>query len=451
MENQKTNLAKEVSALIEQKNYGKIKKILPSHPEDIAYLISELNFSPHKLFVFRLVPYEKAVDVFKHLSTEEEEQILTGLNSKEITDILNQMSPDDRTELFDELPAELAKKFINFLLPEKRQIAIELLNYPHDSVGRLITPDFVQLFATMSVEDALAHIRRVGLRKETVYHCYVLDSTKRLIGIVSLKKIVLAKPNTKISQIMSQDVISVPASTDKEEAVDVFKRYDLIVLPVLDNNNKLLGIVTFDDLVDVLEEETTEDFEKAAAVLPVDKPYLDANFFELIWKRSFWLIVLVVLESTSSLVIKSYGPLIQKWIALTFFLPVLIATGGNAGIQSAMIVIRGLTVKNISVKDFFKVVFRESLLGLSIGLILALVGIIRVILQEGGQWALSVSVGVSMGITVLFSAMIGAALPMIFRRFKVDPALMSGPMITTIVDVCGVFIYFQIAALILGL
>ncbi|MCF7873422.1 MAG: magnesium transporter [Candidatus Omnitrophica bacterium] len=451
MENQKTNLAKEVSQLIDRRNYGKIKKILPFHPEDIAHLISELNFSSHKLFVFRLVPYDKAVDVFEHLPVEEEEQILTGLNSNEITDILNEMSPDDRTELFDELPAELAKKFINFLSAQKRQVAIELLNYPHDSVGRLITPDFVQLFEGMSVEDALTHIRNVGLRKETVYHCYVLDNSKKLIGIVSLKKIVLAKPNTKISQILSKDVISVSAFTDKEEAADVFKRYDLIVLPVLDNNNKLLGIVTFDDLVDVLEEETTEDFEKAAAVLPVDKPYMDANFFELLWKRSFWLIVLVVFESTSSLVIKSYGPLIQKWIALTFFLPILIATGGNAGIQSAMMIIRGLTIKNISVKDFFKVIFRESLLGLSIGFILALVGIARVLLQEGNQWALSVSVGVSMGVTVLFSAMIGAALPMIFRKLKLDPAFMSGPMITTIVDICGVFIYFQIAALILGI
>lgn len=451
MENQKTDLAKEVSKLIDQKEYGKIKEILPFHPEDIAHLISELTFPSHKLFVFRLVPYEKAVDVFEHLPVEEEEQILTGLNSSEITEILNEMSPDDRTELFDELPAELAKKFINFLSAQKRQVAIELLNYPHDSVGRLITPDFVQLFEGMSVKEALTHIRNVGLHKETVYHCYVLGSSKKLIGIVSLKKIVLAQPNTKISQIMSKDVISVSAFTDKEEAADVFKRYDLIVLPVLDNNNKLLGIVTFDDLVDVLEEETTEDFEKTAAVLPVDKPYMDAGFFDLLWKRSFWLVVLVILESTSSLVIKNYGPLIQKWIALTFFLPILIATGGNAGIQSAMMIIRGLTIKDISVKDFFRVIFRESLLGISIGLILALVGIARVLLQEGNQWALGVSVGVSMGITVLFSAMIGAALPMIFRKFKLDPALMSGPLITTIVDVCGVFIYFQIASMILGL
>lgn len=248
---------------------------------------------------------------------------------------------------------------------------------------------------------------------------------------------------------MFKDVIKVTALTDQEEAANLFKDYDLIVLPVVDNNNKLLGIVTFDDLVDVLEEEATEDFEKIAAVVPVEKPYMEASFFELIWKRSFWLIVLVVLESASSLVMKNYGGVIQRWVALTFFLPVLIATGGNAGMQSAMMIIRGLTTHDIGIKDFFKVVFRESLLGLSIGVILAVVGLIRVIVQEGSG-ILSISVGVAMGATVMFAAVFGAALPIIFRKLRLDPALMSGPLITTIVDVIGVFIYFQIAIWLLG-
>jgi len=444
-------LAKKTDRLIKEKKYGEIKKLIPMHPEDIAELISQLLSAAHKLLVFRLVPYEKAVDVFEHLPTEEEEEILKTLSSNEIKDILNEMSPDDRTELFEEMPAELVKRFINLLSPEERNIAIEILNYPQHSVGRLITPDFVQLYEDISVEEALNDIRRVGIKKETIYHSYVLDIEKKLIGIVSLKKLVLATPQTKISQIMFKDVKKVTAYTDKEEAANIFKRYDLLVLPVVDNNNKLLGIVTFDDLVDVLEEETTEDFEKIAAVLPVDKPYMEAGFFELIWKRSFWLIVLVVLESISSLVMKNYSGVIQHWIALTFFLPVLIATGGNAGMQSAMIIIRGLTTGDIGVKDFFKVVFRESLLGFSIGVILAVVGLIRVALQEGGEWILSVSVGAAMGCTVMFAAMIGAALPIIFRKLKLDPALMSGPLITTIVDVAGIFIYFQIALFMLGL
>lgn len=445
----KKNLVKKIENLIREKKYPDIKKILPLHPEDIAELIDKLSTSAYKLFVFRLVPYNKAVDVFECLSTEEEEEMLKTLTGQEIREILNEMSPDDRTELFEEMPAELVKKFINLLSPEERKVAVEILNYPPECVGRLLTPDFVQLYEGMSVEEALAHIKKVGIKKETVYYSYVLDNETKLIGIVSLKKLVLADSATKISEIMYKDVIKVSALTDQEEAANLFKHYDLLVLPVVDNNNKLLGIVTFDDLVDVLEEETTEDFEKIAAVVPVEKPYMEASFFELLWKRSFWLIVLVVLSSASSLVMKNYGGVIQRWISLTFFLPILIATGGNAGMQSAMMVIRGLTTGDIGIKDFFKVVFRESFLGFSLGVILAIVGLIRVIVQEG-DGMLSISVGVAMGFTVMFAAIIGAALPIIFRRLRLDPALMSGPLITTIIDVAGVFIYFRIALFLLG-
>jgi len=445
----KKDSVKKIENLIQERKYSDIKKILPLHPEDIAELIGKLPTSAYKLFVFRLVSYDKAVDVFECLSTEEEEDMLKTLSSREIREILNEMSPDDRTELFEEMPAELVKKFVNLLSPEERKIAVEILNYPPECVGRLLTPDFVQLYEDMSVEEALAHIKKVGIEKETVYYSYVLDKEIKLIGIVSLKKLVLSDSATKISEIMSKDVIKVSALTDQEEAANLFKRYDLLVLPVVDSNNKLLGIVTFDDLVDVLEEEVTEDFEKIAAVLPVEKPYMEASFFELLWKRSFWLIVLVVLSSASSLIMKNYDGIIQRCISLTFFLPILIATGGNAGMQSAMMVIRGLTTGDIGIKDFFKVVFRESLLGFSLGVILAIIGLIRVIIQEG-DGLLSISVGVAIGFTVMFAAIIGAALPIIFRKLRLDPALMSGPLITTIVDVAGIFIYFRIALLLLG-
>lgn len=445
----KMNLVNKIKTLIQEKKYGDIKMLLPLHPEDIAELIDKLPTPAYKLFVFRLVPYDKAIDVFECLSTEEEEDMLKTLSSQEIREILNEMSPDDRTELFEEMPAELVKKFVNLLSPEERKIAVQILNYPPECVGRLLTPDFVQLYEDMNVEAALAHIKKVGIEKETVYYSYVLDKETKLIGIVSLKKLVLSDSATKISEIMYKDVIKVSALTDQEEAANLFKRYDLIVLPVVDSNNKLLGIVTFDDLVDVLEEETTEDFEKIAAVLPFEKPYMEASFFELLWKRSFWLIVLVVLSSASSLIMKNYDGVIQRWISLTFFLPILIATGGNAGMQSAMMIIRGLTTGDIGIKDFFKVVFRESLLGFSLGVILAIVGLIRVIIQEG-DGLLSISVGVAIGFTVMFAAIIGAALPIIFRKLRLDPALMSGPLITTIVDVAGIFIYFRIALLLLG-
>lgn len=447
----KKDLAQEIEKLIQGRNYSDIKGLLPLHPEDIAGLITKLSTPTYKLLVFRLVSYDKAIDVFESLSTEEEEEMLKTLSSQETKSILNEMSPDDRTELFEEMPAELVKRFINLLSPEEREIAVEILDYPDSCIGRLITPDFVKLYEHMRVDEAIAHIRNVGITKETIYHCYVLNANNKLIGIVSLKKLVLALPDTKISKLMFKNVIKVDAFTDQEAAANIFKHYDLLVLPVVDNTDKILGIVTFDDLVDVLEEEATEDFEKIAAVVPVEKPYMEASFFELIWKRSFWLIVLVVLESAASLVMKSHQVLIQQWVQLTFFLPILIATGGNAGTQSAMMVIRGLTTGDITIKDFFKVIFRESILGFSIGLILAIVGLLRVIIQEGNQWLLSISVGIAMGFTVMIAAVIGAALPLLCRRLKLDPALMSGPLIATIVDVVGIFIYFKIALLILQL
>ncbi len=438
------NLVGKIEKLIKERKFYQIKELLPPHPEDLANLISGIRKPSYKLFIFRMIPHDRAVEAFEYLPVDEQEALLNSLTNQEVRSILNDMSPDDRTELFEEMPAELVKKFISYLSSEERKLAGEILNYPPNSVGRLITPDFVQLYEDMKVKDALQHIRKVGLSKETIYHCYVLDKEKRLKGVVSLKRLVLMDPEAKISEVMFKEVIKVNVYTDKEEAANIFKRYDLIVLPVVDNNDKLVGIVTFDDLVDVLEDEATEDFERIAAILPVERPYMEAGFFSVVWKRSFWLIVLVLLESISSLVIQKYSQTIQKWVALSFFIPILIDTGGNAGTQSATIIIRSLAIGEVRVKDFFKIIFRESLVGLFIGGIIALVGAIRVLLQQN-NWILSVSVGFSMGITIFLAAIVGGVLPLVFKKLKLDPALMSGPLITTIVDVLGIFIYFQVA------
>lgn len=441
-------LARDIEKLIQDRHFADIKKLLPNHPEDIASLFSFLGNPSHKLFILRLMPPDRAVDLFEYLPQEEQEELLKSLNKQEIATLLNEMSADDRTELFEEMPAELAKKFINYLSPQERTIALKLLNYPEDTVGRLITPDFVQLFEDMTVEEALAHIKAVGVEKETVYHGYVLDREKKLKGVVSLKRMVLADRQAIVKDIMFPQVIKVKATTDQEEAANIFKKYDLIALPVVDHNDKLLGIVTFDDLVDVLEAEVTEDFERIAAVLPVEGPYLEAGFFNVVWKRSFWLIVLAVFESISGFVLQRYGAAIAQWVELTFFLPVLVAAGGNAGTQSATIVIRSLATGDISARDFIKVIFRESLIGIAIGIILAVVGVLRVFMQQQ-NWMVSFSVGISMGLTIMLAAVVGASLPLISRWLKSDPAVMSGPLITTIVDVVGIFIYFEIARMIL--
>ncbi|MFC1514663.1 magnesium transporter [Candidatus Omnitrophota bacterium] len=444
-------IAPEVNRLIGEKRFDEIKKIIqPLRAEDIATLISEIEESSGKILVFRLIPADKIIDVFENLDPDPQKDILSALSDEKAREILNEMAPDERTELFEEIPGELVKKFLNLLTPHERSISTELLGYPPESVGRLVTPEFVQLYESMTVAKALEHIRAVGLSTEIIYHCYVLDQAKQLIGFVSLKKLVLADPQKKISEVMKRDVIKVNVYTDREEAAQIFKKYDLLALPVVDSNNKLLGIVTFDDFVDVLEAEATEDFEKIAAVLPVDKPYMEAGFFEIVWKRSFWLLVLLALESLSGFVLSNYSATITRTVALTFFLPILIGTGGNAGTQSATVIIRSLATGQIQPFEFFRVVLREAGIGVLLGVILAVFGLIRAFLQQGDWW-LSMAVGISMGITIVLSTTVGASLPLIFRRFKVDPALMSGPLITTIVDVVGIAIYFEIAQVLLRL
>ena len=439
----------DIQQFVSEGNLKEIKEIIrQSHHEDVASMISRLENVHDKVVVYRLVPTSKSLDVFESLDPEEQQQILSELSNVASKRLLNEMAPDERTELLEELPATLVKKFINMLSIEERRMAVAILGYPENSAGRLITSEFVQLYEFMSVQDAFEHIRKVGLNKETIYHCYVLDAEKRLIGVVSLRTLVVSSPEEKIKTLMDTEVISVNVKTDQEEAAHIFQKYDLISLPVVDNQNRLVGIVTFDDFVDVLEEEATEDFERMAAVLPVDKPYLDTKMHDMVWKRSVWLLILVALESISGLVLAHYEPIISHMIALTFFLPVLIGTAGNAGTQSATLIIRGLATNEIRVSDFFRVVLKESAIGVLMGLVLAVFGVARAFLQQG-NWPLSFSVGIAMGLTIVISTTVGASLPIIFRKFKIDPALMSGPMITTIVDIAGIAIYFEIATLLL--
>jgi len=437
-------IIKKAEELITQRKLSELKEIIPQHPEDIAYFISHLFNPSWKMIVFRMIPPDTAVEVFMSFPVEEQEKMLEDLTTSEIRTILNEMSVDDRTGLFEEMPAELVKKFMSYLYYEEREIAQQILNYPENSVGRLMTPDFVQLYEDMTVEAALEHIKQIGLKTETIYHAYVLNAERKLIGVVSLKKIVLAQAGALIKDIMFRDVKKINVYRDQEEALGIFKKYDLLALPVIDNNEKLLGIITFDDLVDVIDEEATEDFQRIAAVVPIEEPYLETNLFNILWKRSFWLILLVILGSASGFILQKFQLTIQKWIALSFFLPMLVDTAGNAGTQSSTIVIRSLAVGEIKINDFLKVALRESMLGILLGGILALACILRVFFQEY-NWGLSLSVGLSMGLTVIISAVIGASLPIILKKIKLDPALMSGPLLTTIIDILGITIYFWIA------
>ncbi|MFA5338181.1 MAG: magnesium transporter [Candidatus Omnitrophota bacterium] len=444
----KNNTIVELENLLKQKKFAELKKILQKDSQYIPDLMSRISSLPLKIMVFRMAPKEIAAEIFIKFSAKEQLQMLEDMTSGEAQAILNEMPVDERTALFEEMPAEIVKKLMLFLYYDQRDITRKILNYPEDSVGRLMTPSFIQLYENMTANTAIEHIRKFGLKKETIYYCYVLDFEGKLKGIASLKNIILAHPETLIKDIMFQNAISVNVYEDKERVTHIFKEHDLLAIPVVNNEGKLLGIVTFDDLVDVMDDETTEDFQKIAAVLPIEKSYLEASLFSIFYKRSFWLIFLIILGSLSGFVIQTFQPTIQKWIALSFFLPMLIATAGNAGTQSATIVIRGLATEEIKIRDFLKVITRESILGILLGGILALTCIFRVFFQEY-NWALSLSVGISMGLTVIISAIIGACLPILLNKIKLDPALMSGPLLTTIIDIVGIVIYFNMAGFIL--
>ena len=444
----KNNTIVKLESLLKQKKFAELKKILQQDSQYISDLMFRISSLPLKIMVFRMAPKEIAAEIFIKFSAKEQLQMLEDMTSGEAQAILNEMPVDERTALFEEMPAEIVKKLMLFLYYDQRDITRKILNYPEDSVGRLMTPSFIQLYENMTADTAIGHIRKFGLKKETIYYCYVLDLEGKLKGIASRKNIILAHPETLIRDIMFQNAISVNVYEDKEKVTHIFKEHDLLAIPVVNNDNKLLGIVTFDDLADVMDDEATEDFQKIAAVLPMEKSYLEAGLFSIFYKRSFWLIVLIILGSLSGFVIQAFQPAIQKWIALSFFLPMLVATAGNAGTQSATIVIRGLATEEIKIRDFLKVITRESILGILLGGILALTCIFRVFFQEY-NWALSLSVGISMGLTVIISAVTGASLPILLNKIKMDPALMSGPLLTTIIDIVGIVIYFNMAGFIL--
>lgn len=434
----------EVSLHIERKQYPELKRILAGlFPQDIAEVIGELD-NGQKGIAFRLLSKELAIDVFEHLSRSEQEQLLYSFSDAKIKEILEEMSPDDRTELLEELPAKVVKKWIVLLSPEERTIIHTLLNYPEDSVGRLLTPDFVDLRQDMTARKAIKRVRRVGQDKETVFYLYVIDEHRTLVGILSLRDLVLAQPNTLITDIMDQDVVAVRANEDQEVAASLAQKYDLIALPVIDSENRLVGIVTIDDLVDVIEEEATEDFHKMAAITPTEEEYFETGIVRLMSRRVIWLILLLFTGGISGSIMKAYSGTIEVVVALTFFIPMLLGTFGNSGAQSATLIIRAIATGEIESDDFVKVIQREVGVGLMLGIILGFFGFLRVYISQHDFW-LSLATGLTFLCALVLATFAGSSLPMLFKKLRLDPAVLAGPSITTIMDVMGLIIYFEMA------
>ncbi|MEA3508177.1 MAG: magnesium transporter, partial [Synergistota bacterium] len=417
-------------------------------PADISDFLAETT-PVKRVLLFRLLSKELAIDVFEYMEGSEREDLLNSFTDKEAAEIIEEMSDDDRTALLDELPAKTVKKLLLHLSPEERGVANRLLNYPDDSAGRVMTPEYIDLKADMTVADSLQHIRKNARSKETIYTCFVMDSKRRLIGVVDLEDLILAQPETPVDDVMDSDPVSATTTMDQEEVAQVMSRYDLHAVPVTDLEGRLVGIVTFDDVLDILEEEATEDFERMAGIQPVEERYLDIGVITLARKRFMWLLICILAETITSSVLKNYSLAMESVVALTFFIPLLIGTGGNAGTQSATLVIRGMTLGDIEWKNLGSVFLRETATGLLLGVALAVLAMGRAYMIGAGM-GVAITVALALVAVVLLGNLAGVLLPVVARVVRIDPAIMSGPFITTVVDVVGLIIYFEIAHRVLG-
>jgi magnesium transporter len=433
-----------IQGLIERKDLFKLKTMLTDViPLDIIELIRPLEVGDRAL-VFPLLNKETAAEVFSHLEHEDQENLLAQFGMEKIKEIIEEMDPDDITELFDELPDEMVKRLIRLLPAVDRKVVNRLLNYPEESAGRLMTPEFIELDKDSTAEKSINKIRTIGLDKETIYYSYVIDNKGFLIGIVSLKDLLLAKPGTRTEDIMTTNFVSVNTTDDQEEVARVLTKYDLNALPVVDKDKKLVGIITVDDVVDVIHEEATEDFHKMAGIEAHDDPYFSTKFFTQGRKRVIWLIILLVASFLSSTVLKNFSGILQAVIPLAFFIPMLTGTCGNTGMQSATLIIRGLATGEIVIKDFLKLFFREIFMGGFLGVILGAFSFLRARFIDTDPF-IGIVVGIAVFSSVLAANIIGTLLPLILKKIKIDPAISAGPFISTIVDVTTLLIYFEIA------
>jgi len=437
--------------LIEEKNYSELKlELRHIRSVDMAYILEELN-ERDTLLVFRLLPKGIAAEVFSYLSTEKQAELSSLVDEKELSDILDELFFDDKIDYLEEMPANVVKKILKNTSEMERKLINQFLMYPDYSAGSLMTIEFVDLKKEMLAKDALARIRKIAPDKETIYTCYAIDEERHLEGTVTLKDIVLAGDNVKIENIMQKNPIYVKTHDDQEDVADIFKKYDLLAVPVVDNEKRLVGIITIDDVVDVIEQEATEDFYRMAAVQPSEESYLNTGVFTLARKRIVWLFVLMISSTLSGFIIQRYELALKSVVALAVFIPMLMDTGGNAGSQASTVVIRGLVLGEIEIKDILKVVWKEARIASISGVLLAFVNFIRVYFIQGYSLAISLTVSITIVLTIVVAKVVGGMLPIIAQKLKLDPAMMASPLITTIVDTTTLAIYFTLAVWIIGI
>lgn len=429
--------------LLSSKEYKKAQNVLTQNNAiDNAKLLESLD-PKDCAFAFRLIPKDEASKVFSCMSSSMQAHLVDLFTQSELKEVIDSIYMDDTVDLLEDLPANLVKRILASVDPQKRNIINKLCKYPEDSAGSIMTIEYVSLRKDMTVQEALDHIKATGIHKETIYTCYVLEN-KKLLGIVSAKSLITSNRDTKIEKLMNKNIISVQTHTDQEEVAKLFRKYDLIAMPVLDSENCFVGIVTFDDVMDVMIDETNEDISKMAAIEPNEKGYFETTVWQHAKHRIMWLLILMFSATITGSIITRYEKAFQAVPLLVSFIPMLMDTGGNCGSQSSTLIIRGLALGDIKFKDLFRVIFKEFRISLIVGAILAVANGLRIFIQYQNP-QIAIVVALSLAVVVILSKFIGCVLPLFANKVGLDPAIMASPLITTIVDTCSILVYFNIA------
>ena len=444
-------ILEEILQLIEDKEYFKVKKILEDLNEvDIAEILDELD-QHNTLLIFRMLPKDLAVEVFAYFEPESQREIIEAITDKEVKNIVEELFFDDMIDLIEEMPANVVKKVLKHSSEDERKLINQFLMYPQESAGSIMTIEYVDLKKQMTVGEALKRIKETGISKETVYTCYVTDRNRKLEGVISLRLLVISDKDAVIGNLMEEDIIYVNTHDDQESVAAKFRKYGFLAVPVVDKEKRLTGIITVDDIMEVMEQEATEDFQRMAAMAPSEDAYLDTKVMVLAKQRILWLLILMVSATISGNIISKYEDILSAVVILTSFVPMLMDTGGNSGSQSSTLVIRGLATGEIQMKDSLKVLWKEFRISLMVGGALAAVNFLRLLLIVRTDYLIGILVSLTLMFTVVIAKLLGGMLPIAAKKLKLDPAIMAGPLITTIADALSLIVYFSMASVLLGL
>lgn len=443
--------AEELRELLEKKQYTRLRQeLMELNVADIAAIMEEME-ETQMLKIFRILPKNLAAEVFSYMEVENQQFIITSLSERDAANIIDNLMADDATDLLEEMPASVVKKLLSLASAETRRDINQLLQYPEDSAGSIMTVEYVDLKESLTVKAAIERIRNIGVDSETINICYVLDSRRTLIGTVALRYLLLSPQDATIGEIMNENVISIQTTMDQEEVARQFQKYDFTAMPVVDRENRLVGIITVDDIVDILTQEATEDIEMMAAILPTDKAYMKTSVFETWKKRIPWLLLLMVSATFTEKIISSAEDALSACVVLTAYIPMLTGTGGNAGGQSSGTIIRGLSLNEIEFSDMLKVVWKEIRVALLCGLTLFVVCFAKLLLFDKVGMSIAAVICITLVCTVMIAKTVGAILPMLAQKIGLDPAVLASPFISTIVDALSLIIYFSVATSLLHL